>query len=57
MRCYNRHRPFYCGIDCHARTLYLCVGDAGALECGAFAPLLLCARHVVSQEVQFLCGW
>ncbi len=30
---------FYCGIDLHARTLYLCI-LAAALECGALPPLM-----------------
>ena len=25
MRFYNQPHAFYCGIDLHARTLYLCV--------------------------------
>ena len=27
MRFYNEQRPFYCGIDLHARTMYLCILD------------------------------
>ena len=31
MRFYTKQHPFYCGIDLHARTLYLCILDqAGA---------------------------
>jgi hypothetical protein len=30
-RCYTKQHPFYCGIDLHARTLYVCILDqAGA---------------------------
>ena len=25
MRFYTRQHPFYCGIDLHARTMYLCI--------------------------------
>ena len=28
MRFYNQPHAFYCGIDLHARTLYLCILDA-----------------------------
>jgi hypothetical protein len=27
MRFYNEQRSFYCGIDLHARTMYLCILD------------------------------
>ena len=27
MRFYNEQRPFYCGVDLHARTMYLCILD------------------------------
>ena len=27
MRFYNQQHPFYCGIDLHARTMYLCILD------------------------------
>ena len=31
MRFYTKQHPFYCGIDLHARTMYLCILDqAGA---------------------------
>jgi transposase len=30
MRFYNQHHRFYCGVDLHARTMYLCIlDDAG----------------------------
>ena len=33
MRFYNQSHQFYCGIDLHARTLYLCVLDqAGTIR-------------------------
>ena len=25
MRFYTKQHPFYCGIDLHARTLYVCI--------------------------------
>ena len=27
MRFYTKQHPFYCGIDLHARTMYLCILD------------------------------
>src|SRR5438132_12858088 len=27
MRFYTKQPPFYCGIDWHARTLYVCIGN------------------------------
>ena len=27
MRFYTQQHPFYCGIDLHARTMYLCMLD------------------------------
>ncbi len=27
MRFYNTQHPFYCGIDLHARTMYVCILD------------------------------
>ncbi len=29
MRFYNREHKFYCGVDLHARTMYLCILDHG----------------------------
>jgi hypothetical protein len=29
MRFYNQQHRFYCGVDLHARTLSLCILDAG----------------------------
>src|SRR3954452_6808101 len=28
MRFYNQQHRFYCGVDLHARTMYLCILDA-----------------------------
>ena len=27
MRFYTKQHPFYCGIDLHARTMYVCILD------------------------------
>jgi len=27
MRFYTKHHQFYCGIDLHARTMYVCTMD------------------------------
>ena len=27
MRCDTKQHPFYCGIDLHARTMYVCILD------------------------------
>ena len=27
MRLYAKQHPFYCGIDLHARTMYVCILD------------------------------
>ncbi len=27
MQFYTKQHPFYCGIDLHARTMYLCILD------------------------------
>jgi len=29
MRFYTTQHPFYCGIDLHARTMYICILDQG----------------------------
>jgi hypothetical protein len=30
MKVYNKQHPYYCGIDLHARTMYVCIlDDAG----------------------------
>ena len=29
MRFYNRQHQYYCGIDLHVKTLYVCILDAG----------------------------
>ena len=29
MRFYNQQHRFYCGVDLHARTMYVCVLDQG----------------------------
>jgi hypothetical protein len=33
MRFYNQAHAFYCGVDLHARTMYLCILDqAGRID-------------------------
>ena len=36
MQFYNNSHPFYCGIDLHARSLYVCIvndkGETGAVQ-------------------------
>jgi transposase len=29
MRCYSKQHRYYCGIDLHARTMYVCILDQG----------------------------
>ena len=31
MRFYQQQHPYYCGIDLHARTMYVCVVDDNGL--------------------------
>ena len=34
MRFYTKQHPFYCGIDLHARTLYVCIlNQEGEIRC------------------------
>ena len=33
MRFYTQQRPFYCGIDLHARSLYACIADDSGNTC------------------------
>ena len=40
MRVYKTPHSFYCGVDLHARTMYLCILDAG----GQFAARLPARR-------------
>jgi hypothetical protein len=30
MRFYNQQHQFYCGVDLHARTMYLCILDGAS---------------------------
>jgi hypothetical protein len=39
MRFYNQAHEFYCGVDLHARTMYLCILDhANQVDCLFEAP-------------------
>jgi len=46
MRFYHQPHRFYCGVDLHARTMYLCVLDQG----GA----ILLHKEVPAEPVAFL---
>ena len=35
MRFYTHHHQFYCGIDLHARAMYLCITDAAGTVASA----------------------
>ncbi len=44
MRLYNQPHRFYCGVDLHARTMYLCVLDhAGKIVLHQEVPAELAA--------------
>ena len=68
MRFYNQQRRFYCGVDLHARTMYLCILDqAGTIvlhkelpaEPGAFLEAIAPYRDglVVACECLFCWYW
>ena len=45
MRFYNQTHAFYCGVDLHARTMYLCMLDqAGRIVLHKEVPRALSAR-------------
>ena len=46
MRFYNRPHQYYCGIDLHVKTLYVCILDA--------AGQVLVHRNVPSTPAAFL---
>ena len=33
MRCYTKQHQFYCGIDLHARSMYVCILDQAGGFC------------------------
>jgi hypothetical protein len=42
MRCYNQQHRFYCGVDLHARTMYVCLLDQdGAILCHQNLPAVV----------------
>jgi hypothetical protein len=68
MRCYNQQHRFYCGVDLHARTLYLCILDQqGAIvfhqnlpaDANAFRRAVAPYRDglVVAAECMFAWYW
>ena len=53
MRFYAKQHRYYCGIDLHARTMYVCVLDqAGKVLRQAFENLTL--RWTYRQEMRYL---
>ena len=46
MRFYNRPHPYYCGIDLHVKTMYVCILDG--------AGQVLVHRNVASTPAAFL---
>jgi hypothetical protein len=68
MRFYNQPHKFYCGVDLHARTMYLYILDNGgtvvlhkevACEPAAFLQAIAPYRDglVVAWECLFCCYW
>jgi len=68
MRFYNQPHRFYCGVDLHARTMYLCILDQGGTivlhkevpaEAGAFLEAIAPFRDglVVACECLFCWYW
>ncbi len=59
MRFYNQPHKFYCGVDLHARTMYLCILDhAGTIvlhrkKTGLFSPRLGCALLIFETIYRF----
>ncbi len=51
MRFYNQPHAFYCGVDLHARTMYLCILDqAGRIALHHEIP----PSRVKSKEVEVI---
>ena len=46
MRFYNRQHPYYCGIDLHVKTMYVCILDG--------TGQVLVHRNVPSTPAAFL---
>jgi len=66
MRFYNRQHRFYCGVDLHARTMYLCILDANgqvvfdknlAAEPDAFLKAVAPFRDGLVVAVECLFCW
>jgi transposase len=66
MRFYNRQHRFYCGVDLHARTMYLCILDANgqvvfdknlAAEPDAFLQAVAPFRDGLVVAVECLFCW
>ena len=66
MRFYNQHHRFYCGIDLHARTMHVCILDAGGtvvcdrnLPCHfeTFLQAIAPFRDGIVVGVECMFGW
>jgi hypothetical protein len=66
MRFYDQQHGFYCGVDLHARTMYLCILDSAgqvvfdknlAAEPGAFLRAVAPFRDGLVVAVECLFCW
>jgi transposase len=46
MKFYTKQHPFYCGVDLHAATMYVCILDAGGE--------VVCHRNIATKPEAFL---
>ena len=51
MKFYNNTHPYYCGIDLHARSLYVCIIDQAGETCRAKSLKSQAAQHLSSKVV------
>lgn len=52
MRFYNQAHQFYCGVDLHARTMYLCVFNHGGQKLLNFWGAVFCNRPRPCRDVK-----
>src|SRR5438046_3677416 len=66
MRFYNQQHPFYCGIDLHARTMYVCILDHNGeivvhrnmkTTPEAFLQAIAPYRQGIVVAVECMCTW
>src|SRR5438477_12953953 len=66
MRCYLQQHRFYCGVDLHARTMYVCVLDGDgkvvlheniATDAKIFLQLIAPYRDNIVVSVECMYGW